>query len=67
MQQYWFGYTMKMDMLVEEALRWNIKWSLQEISKAIIGDGKAGQSPMFKINILLKAVNGKENVRNIKL
>ena len=31
----------------------NIKFSLQEISKAINGDGKMGPNPLFRVNITL--------------
>lgn len=47
-QQCWLRYTEKMDRMVEEAFRLNVKWSLQELSKAINGDGKSGPNPLFK-------------------
>jgi dynein heavy chain len=31
--------------MVEEAFRLNVKWSLQELSKAINGDGKSAPNP----------------------
>ena len=42
-----------MDRMVEEALRLNVKWSLQELSRAINGDGKTMPDPIFKIKVVL--------------
>ncbi|XP_053319883.1 dynein axonemal heavy chain 2 [Spea bombifrons] len=53
-QQHWMNYTEKMDRLVEEAFRLNIKWSLQELSKAINGDSKTTQSPLFRVMVILQ-------------
>ncbi|XP_077169770.1 dynein axonemal heavy chain 2 isoform X1 [Paroedura picta] len=53
-QQYWLNYTMKMDRMMEEALRLNVKWSLMELSKAINGDGKASPSPLFRVRVILQ-------------
>ncbi|KAF6017599.1 hypothetical protein EB796_024080 [Bugula neritina] len=36
-QTQWVKYTEKMDRMVEEAFRLNVKWSLQELSRAING------------------------------
>ena len=36
---------------MEEACRLNVKWSLQELSKAINGDGKTAPNSLFKVNI----------------
>ena len=47
-QQHWHRYTEKMDKMVEEAFRLNVKWSLQELSKAINGDGKSAPNPLFR-------------------
>jgi len=52
-QQQWFNYTEKVDRMVEEALRLNVKWSLQELTRAINGDGKSGPSPLFKVQVIL--------------
>ena len=52
-QTHWIKYTEKMDHMVEEALRLNIKWSLQELSKAINGDGKTSPNPLFKVKVVL--------------
>ncbi|KAI4898373.1 hypothetical protein NFI96_012388, partial [Prochilodus magdalenae] len=53
-QQHWLTYTEKMDRMVEEALRLNIKWSLQELSKAINGDSKTSPNPLFRVQVVLR-------------
>ncbi|XP_021360073.1 dynein heavy chain 2, axonemal-like isoform X4 [Mizuhopecten yessoensis] len=53
-QQHWHRYTEKMDRMVEEAFRLNIKWSLQELSKAINGDGKSAPNPLFRVKVCLQ-------------
>lgn len=53
-QQHWFNYTIKMDKMMEEALRLNVKWSLMELSKAINGDGKSSPSPLFRVKVILQ-------------
>ncbi|XP_064408838.1 dynein axonemal heavy chain 2 [Latimeria chalumnae] len=53
-QQHWVNYTENMDKLVEEAFRLNVKWSLQELSKAINGDSKTSPSPLFRVMVVLK-------------
>ncbi|XP_036403568.1 dynein heavy chain 2, axonemal [Megalops cyprinoides] len=52
-QQHWVSYTEKMDCMVEQALRLNIKWSLQELSKAINGDSKTTPNPLFRVQVVL--------------
>ncbi|KAM4612372.1 dynein axonemal heavy chain 2 [Polymixia lowei] len=52
--QHWGTYTEKVDHLVERALRLNIKWSLQELSKAINGDSKASPNPLFRVQVVLR-------------
>ena len=59
-QQQWFNYTEKVDHMVEEAFRLNVKWSLQELVRAINGDGKSGPSPLFKVQVVLQ--NDKVNL-----
>ena len=39
--------------MVEEAFRLNIKRSLQELSRAIHGDGKTAPNPLFKVKVVL--------------
>ena len=51
---HWVKYTERMDRMVEEALRLNVKWSLQELSRAINGDGKTSPNPLFKVNVTLE-------------
>ena len=53
-QQHWHRYTEKMDRMVQEAFRLNVKWSLQELSRAINGDGKSGPNPLFKVKVVLE-------------
>ena len=47
-QNQWVRFTDKIDKMVEEALRLNAKWSLQELSRAINGDGKNTPNPLFR-------------------
>ncbi|XP_059156869.1 dynein axonemal heavy chain 2-like isoform X2 [Physella acuta] len=53
-QQHWLRYTEKMDKMLEEAFRLNVKWSLQELSKAINGDGKSAPNPLFRVRVILE-------------
>ncbi|XP_077326811.1 dynein axonemal heavy chain 2 [Lithobates pipiens] len=53
-QQHWIFYTKKIDRLVEEAFRLNIKWSFQALSKAINGDSKTSPSPLFRVMVILQ-------------
>lgn len=43
-----------MDKMVEEAFRLNVKWSLQELSKAVNGDGKSAPNPLFRVKVILQ-------------
>ncbi|KAL5251273.1 hypothetical protein ACHWQZ_G016836 [Mnemiopsis leidyi] len=52
-QLHWHRYTEKTDKMVEEAFRLNIKRSLQELSRAIHGDGKTAPNPLFKVKVVL--------------
>ena len=52
-QGHWGRYTERMDRMVEEAFRLNVKWSLQALSRAINGDGKTSPNPLFKVNVIL--------------
>ncbi|KAJ3242061.1 Dynein heavy chain 2, axonemal [Chytriomyces hyalinus] len=56
----WLRYVDKIDGFVEEALRGAVKRSLQEIVKAINGEGKNRDGggevhPLFKVNVVLEA------------
>ncbi|XP_071375886.1 dynein axonemal heavy chain 2, partial [Centroberyx affinis] len=53
-QQHWVTYTEKVDLMVEEALRRNIKRSLQELSRAINGDSKTSPNPLFRVQVVLR-------------
>lgn len=47
-------YTIRLDRMMEDALRLNVKWSLLELSKAINGDGKTSPNPLFQVLVILK-------------
>ena len=47
-------YTEKVDRMVEEAFRLNVKWSLQELSRAINGDGKSAPNPLLRVKVVLE-------------
>ena len=53
-QTHWVRYTEKMDRMVEEALRLKVQWSLQELSRAINGDGKNTPNPLFRVKVVLE-------------
>ena len=50
---HWIAYTEHMDRMVEEAFRLNVKWSLQELSRGINGDGKTTPNPLFNVKVVL--------------
>ncbi|KAK7102408.1 hypothetical protein V1264_020630 [Littorina saxatilis] len=52
--QHWHSYTVKMDRMAEECIRLNVKHSLQELSRAINGDGKTAPNPLFRIKVILE-------------
>uniref|UniRef100_A0A8I3PUB4 Dynein axonemal heavy chain 2 n=1 Tax=Canis lupus familiaris TaxID=9615 RepID=A0A8I3PUB4_CANLF len=53
-QQQWMLYTIRLDHMMEDALRLNVKWSLLELSKAINGDGKTTPNPLFQVLVILQ-------------
>ncbi|XP_032136290.1 dynein heavy chain 2, axonemal isoform X3 [Sapajus apella] len=53
-QQQWMLYMIRLDHMMEDALRLNVKWSLLELSKAINGDGKTSPNPLFRVLVILK-------------
>ena len=55
-QTYLQRYTVTMDRLVEEALRLNVKWSLQELNKAVNGDGRTAAEPFCLVKVMLTSV-----------
>ncbi|XP_070711337.1 dynein axonemal heavy chain 2 [Pempheris klunzingeri] len=52
-QEHWVTYTEKVDHMVEEALRSNIKNSMKKLSRAINGDSKTSPNPLFKVIVTL--------------
>lgn len=52
-QQHWRKYTTNIDKMVEDSLRMNVKKSLQELFKAVNGDGKSAPTPLVKISVVL--------------
>ena len=50
---HWVEYTERIDHMVEEALRLNVKSSMQEIAMSINGDGNSIANPLFKVMVLL--------------
>lgn len=52
-QRYWDIYSKKVDTLVQEALRTNIKNSMKKLSKAINGDNKTTPNPLFHVLVVL--------------
>ena len=57
-QTYLQRYTASMDHLVEEALRLNVKWSLQELNRAVNGDGRTAAEPFCLVKVLLTSIEG---------
>ncbi len=53
-QKEWITFTEKIDKAVESALRQMVKRSLQELSRAINGDGKNEIYPLFHVNVVLE-------------
>ncbi|XP_037663926.1 dynein heavy chain 2, axonemal isoform X2 [Choloepus didactylus] len=53
-QHQWMLYTIRLDRMMEDALRMNVKWSLLELSKAINGDGKTTPNPLFQVLVILQ-------------
>ncbi|KAJ3172703.1 Dynein heavy chain 2, axonemal, partial [Geranomyces variabilis] len=56
---HWIRYIDRIDAMVEDALRTSVKRSLQEINKAINGEGKSRDGgvevqPLFKVNVTLE-------------
>nr|XP_046242172.1 dynein axonemal heavy chain 2 isoform X2 [Scatophagus argus] len=52
-EDHWVTYTEKVDHMVEEALRSNIKNSMKKLSRAINGDRKTSPNPLFKVLVSL--------------
>lgn len=52
--------------MVEEAFRLNVKWSLQELSRAINGDGKNSPNPLFRVKVVLEGDKVLTRVRCVR-
>ncbi|TKS69390.1 Dynein heavy chain 2, axonemal [Collichthys lucidus] len=52
-QEYWASVTDKVDNMVEKALRFNIKLSMEKLIKAISGDSKTLTKPLFNVDVAL--------------
>ncbi|MEQ2214308.1 hypothetical protein XENOCAPTIV_000742 [Xenoophorus captivus] len=48
-QEHWVAYTEKVDRIVEEAFRCNIRDSMKKLCTAITGDNKTSPNPLFKV------------------
>ncbi|XP_040887758.1 dynein heavy chain 2, axonemal [Toxotes jaculatrix] len=53
-QEHWQTYIEKVDHMVEEAFRSNIKCSMKKLSRAINGDNKTSPNPLFKVLVTLQ-------------
>lgn len=47
-------YAKKVDQIVEEALRSNIKQCMTQLCRAVSGDNKTSPSPLFKVLVTLR-------------
>ncbi|KAM9717113.1 dynein axonemal heavy chain 2 [Menidia menidia] len=52
-QEHWGNYVQKVDQMVEEALRSNVRDSMKKLSRAINGDSKTSPNPLFKVLVAL--------------
>jgi dynein heavy chain len=52
-QHSWYKYTLRVDHMVEEALRMNVKRCQQDLLRSITGDFKTGPSPLFLVQVVL--------------
>lgn len=50
MGEHWHKFISKLDLLLEEALRLSVKYSMQILLSVLHGDGTTGPSPLIKIN-----------------
>ncbi|KAK5609612.1 Dynein heavy chain 2, axonemal [Crenichthys baileyi] len=53
-QEHWVAYTEKVDRMVEEAFRCNIRDSMKKLCTAITGDNKTSPNPLFKVLVVLQ-------------
>nr|XP_020476144.1 LOW QUALITY PROTEIN: dynein heavy chain 2, axonemal [Monopterus albus] len=52
-QEQWLTYTEKVDYMVEEAFRTNIKSSMKKLSRAINRNSKTSPNPLFNVLLVL--------------
>ncbi|XP_077357601.1 dynein axonemal heavy chain 2 isoform X2 [Festucalex cinctus] len=62
-QEHWVRYTEKVDKMLEEALRSNIKRSMQKLAQAINGDRKSSPTPLFRMLVSLRQPDPKAELR----
>lgn len=53
-QNHFETYAKKVDQIVEEALRSNIKQCMTQLCRAVSGDNKTSPSPLFKVLLTLR-------------
>lgn len=53
-ESYWVRYCRQVDAKLEDALRLNVKRSLQDLVKAVAGDGKTIPPPVFNVSLSLE-------------
>ncbi|XP_030578556.1 dynein heavy chain 2, axonemal [Archocentrus centrarchus] len=56
-QEHWVTYVEKVDHMIEEAFRSNIKNSLKKLSRAINGDSKTTPNTLFKVFVTLRSAS----------
>ncbi|XP_041842513.1 dynein heavy chain 2, axonemal [Melanotaenia boesemani] len=52
-QEHWVTYMEKVDHMIEEAFRSNIRDSMKKLYRAICGDTKTSPNPLFKVLVAL--------------
>nr|XP_057923809.1 dynein axonemal heavy chain 2 isoform X2 [Doryrhamphus excisus] len=62
-QEHWVTYTEKVDHMLEEALRSNVKRSMQKLAQAINGDRKSSPTPLFRVLVSLRQAEPKADLR----
>ncbi|XP_061620043.1 LOW QUALITY PROTEIN: dynein axonemal heavy chain 2 [Phyllopteryx taeniolatus] len=62
-QEHWVTYTEKVDHVLEEALRSNVKRSMQKLAHAINGDRKSSPTPLFRVLVSLRQADPKAELR----
>ncbi|XP_061921125.1 dynein axonemal heavy chain 2 [Entelurus aequoreus] len=62
-EEHWVTYTEKVDHMLEEALRSNVKRSMQKLAQAINGDRKSSPTPLFRVLVSLRQPDPKAVLR----